>query len=201
MAKLGIDLDGVLYNWGSAAIDVFLNEDLPEPLDEVQRMRLQGPAEGWSHFEDVVGKANWDWFWKRGNELNIFLRGEAYHDNVDVTRKLAETHDVYLITSRPPRYSHQTFEWLGDQELRARGVLHYSNKAKLASALDLRVLVDDNPELLSTFLLKARGSLKGAFIYGQARPWNRGLVPTSYYRFRWVDDLTELLDDESRWAA
>lgn len=201
MARLGLDIDGVLYSWDEAAREVFLNEDTPEPLDFHQKLKLQGQEEHYLSIPETVGKTNWDWFWQQGNELRVFIRDKTILESMDVAAGLSQRHEVYLLTSRPERYAWQTFEWLSHYKgMHPRAVFHHANKAKLATALDLRVLVDDNIDQLQGYLWKVRGSLKGAFIYG-VRRYRLQELHDPYYRYRLVDDLTALLEDEGRWAA
>jgi hypothetical protein len=201
MAKLGFDIDGVLYSWDSAARDVFLNEDVPEPLNEIQRLKLAGQEEHYLSIPETVGERNWEWFWERANELRVFLRGRTIMPSMEVAARLSWEHEVYLLTSRPQRYAWQTYAWLSDwRGMQPRAVFHHANKVKMAGLLDLRVVVDDRIDQLQAYLLKTRGSLKGAFVYGVKR-YSHETLTHPYYRFHWVNDLTELLADESRWAA
>jgi len=200
--RLGIDLDGVVYDFDKVARDTFLTRSLPEPLTESQRYKLHRPALGWDGLGETVGKANWGWLWQNAQDLKIFDRLAPIPGAIEALRELIQEHDVYMVTTRPKGVEDQTYRFLAAYSLRPKGVFHSSDKSQIAKALSLAVVVDDGPENLKNYLLRTRGALKGIRIYGVKAPWNeRSGIETSYYRFQWVDHLRDVLDDVRELAA
>lgn len=199
---LGIDLDGVVYDFDKIARDTFLTRSLPEPLTESQRYKLHRPALGWDGLGETVGKKNWGWLWENAPDLKIFDRLAPIPGAVEAMRELIEGHYVWVLTSRPKGVEDQTYRWLAAYNLKPRGVIHTSSKYALVQGFHLDVVVDDSPEQLRQYLMRTRGQLKGLRIYGVKAPWNeRSGIETSYYRFAWVDHLRDVAEDVRELAA
>lgn len=194
--RLGVDLDGVVYDFDKVARDTFLTRSLPEPLTESQRYKLHRPALGWDGLGETVGKKNWGWLWENAADLKIFDRLAPVAGAIEALRELIQDHDVYMVTTRPKGVEDQTYRWLAAYNLKPKGVIHAQSKDRVAFALDLNVVVDDGPANLKQYLLRSRGTLHGVRIYGVKAPWNeRSGIETSYYRFRWVNSLQDVVDD------
>ena len=203
--RLGIDIDNVLFDVDAAARDILLGNP-PEELTLAQRTKLQSKSDNWDSIEEIVGPKNWSWLWDIADETEMFLRDYVdsnYAASRSAAALLAKKHDVWLITSRPKHFAWQTFEWLGGLKpaIQARGVIHWGNKVKVAKSLDLEVVVDDKAETLQKYVTYGRGGdLRGLYVYGVRQPWN-SILATSYYRFKWIDNLGELLPEQERWTA
>jgi hypothetical protein len=205
--RIGIDVDDTIYDFDGTARSVLYVHDtdpqgsrLPEPLTEAQRADLINGVnyDQWDGIEKIVGVKDWDWLWQNANETNLFQRGLPLPGALGALRMLAAEHEVWLMTARDQKWSHQTYSWLYRFGLDAASVVHGKSKWEVAADLDFRVVVDDGPKNLKGYLKRLSSSMKGAFIYGIKR---YEPVESTYARFRYVESLLDVVDDHERWEA
>jgi len=200
--RLGVDIDGVLYDWEGYARETLQYGEvwgLPEKLTDEQYKALYPQISHWDRIEEVVGKKNWDWFWANQNMLKSYLGPNDYRDNVLAMEDLSQRHEVYLITNRPRDCRWQTYHWLStygdDHPSQLAGVIHCKDKTAVARGLGITVVVDDRPSELEKYLAMP----ECLTVYGVRRPWNDRLRDDP--RIRWVDDLTEMAKEEDQWPS
>jgi hypothetical protein len=211
--RVGIDIDDTVYNFDAAAREVFLIQglfpnalNLPRTLTEDQRQALKNGDhwDEWNGILSIVGKENWEWLWEHVDDVALFQRGLPLKGAIDALQVLAERgHEIWLMTARQQRYSHQTFNWLSRFRCDIAGVVHGPSKWDIASDLGFGLIVDDGPGNLAQFLNLAREPIYGggkgiynAWIYGIKR---YEPVKTFYRRFRYVNSLTEVVADSEEW--
>jgi len=145
MLTIGVDIDGVLYQWEKTA-RYMLREVLPNspytkdgPLGRV--------SESWGYIQSHVRPEHWDWLWKEGARLGLFRHGYIYPGAVEAVRALAKLGDVIVITHRPKTAVHDTLSWLAYQNLPLSGVHMLTNQEPKSSVHpQCRVYIDDKPE-------------------------------------------------------
>jgi uncharacterized HAD superfamily protein len=168
--RYGIDIDGVLANFDIACSRAMRFG--PEPLSDEVLAALEQPSEHWYHKRDLVGPANWEWFWTRAvTEVNVFGDAPPIGDELQHLAQLPG--EVFLITARPAAAINQTYEWLGKHQVRANGVLHVARpeeKVEFIRCLGVGVYVDDHPETVPSLVGQVDAQL---FMFTQ--PWNKGV--------------------------
>lgn len=205
MAKLGIDIDGVLYDW-----EGYLREQapylhlwgMPHELTDEQEDALFQPSPDWNYLPELIGKENWDWVWANQDKIRAYLGPEDYgRENWEALQNLGVRNETYLITSRPKDCWWQTYHWLtqyGEESPRnLAGVLHADDKVKTAIGLELDVVVDDRPSQLTRYADWAAEHHKRVWVYGIRRAWNETLHQDP--RIIWKNDVAALRQEEGRW--
>ena len=152
MAKIGIDMDGVLANFNFAYAAL---------LEQVSGQRL--------FHEGYRGDPNWPATWNYARDAGyedyeheawqrILSPATKFWESLDALPgigqtihtldQLSQTHDVYFITTRPgPDAKQQTEEWLMEQGMFNPTVLiSTGNKLPLIQGLGLDAFIDDKPE-------------------------------------------------------
>src|SRR5688572_21456774 len=134
--RIGLDLDGVVYNWDKTARymlrtmrgypkhDPRCGED--EEFDLVIKPRkgaypeypcsgcapLAYPAKHWDYIKDNVKPEDEDWLWRDGVKLGLFRYGHLYSGAIEGVRELATIGDIVVITKRPKSAVQDTLDWL-----------------------------------------------------------------------------------------
>lgn len=205
--RIGVDVDDCVYDFDRAAREVLALADtdpqgsmLPEPLSDSQRHQLAKGVnrEKWDGIELIVGEKNWAWLWENVDDWNLFQRGLPIKGAIEALRTLTAEHEVWLMTARNQKWSHQTYSWLYRYDLDATAVVHGPSKWEIAAALDFRVVVDDSPKNLKGYLKRSSGSMKGAYIYGI---WRYEPVQSAYERFHYVNSLADVVKDAEEWES
>lgn len=145
MKRIGIDLDGVVYEWDKTA-RYMLREVYPGPLTEYSRHLLTYESRSWDYIMDSVPEQAWDWLWTEGVRLGLFRYGHVVQGAVNGVRQLALGADVEVITHRPANAVEDTLAWLSFMKLPIRGVhllTHGEPKASVRPRFDL--YIDDKP--------------------------------------------------------
>jgi 5' nucleotidase, deoxy (Pyrimidine), cytosolic type C protein (NT5C) len=180
MAKVGIDVDGVLANFGAAFVDIS-NKIYPGRVERGWVPRDWG-------FDGKFTPAEIDKIWERIRATpNFWLSLSAYPDNIGALARWLAGHknqDVYFVTSRADTagmsVANQTELWIRscgiskfDNYLGVMVVPNSEEKATLYQAAGIEWSIDDKPEtvqacdLLHPLLAKHRAYLLD-------RPWNQG---------------------------
>lgn len=170
MARIGIDIDGVLADFNSCYTGLMrdilklkvpmVSTDYPDQWNYHRALGVTEDQERilfnimehqreWvklRHYADVPGFANW-------YATNLY------------------NHDIYFITSRPDGASlkEQTESWLAKElsfSPRPLTVLMASDKGRVAKALKLDYFIEDKPETLDSMP-------EGVTCFLVDRPWNR----------------------------
>lgn len=198
--KLGIDIDGVLYDFDGHVREQAPYMGLPHALTPEQEEALLQPSPRWNYLPDVLGKANWDWFWSNQDKLESYLSSNDYgRKHWEALAKLTTRHETYLVTNRPAECRYQTYIWVASEypKTQLQGIIHADDKVKTAMGLSLDVLVDDRPSQLQKYGEWAKGHHERVWLYGVRRPWNESHT-SIYPGFKWVDGVADLLKEP--WA-
>lgn len=176
MARIGIDCDGVLANFGAAFIEVLHQVEPNNTLTE----------DNWTSWEygDRVGAATIRKVWNIiRNTPNFWLRCAAYESNVRALAKwlaITTKNDVWIVTSRANTrgtltVTEQTRQWLDCCGIRSYlnyfGVITVpdpDDKVDILSRLDIRWMIDDKVDTIES--MDRFPYLNAALL---DRPWNQ----------------------------
>ncbi len=172
--RIGLDIDGVMYQWDKTA-RYMLRDVLPgSPYKDVMKQE----SKGWDWIKDNVSPEHWEWLWTEGVRLGLFRYGHLYPGTIQAVRRLAEIGEVVLITHRPKQAVTDTLAWLGLLNLPISG-LHLLTamepKSSVRPACD--IYLDDKPENvmdLSGLLTRWEDGklIYSGGVYLMRRPWN-----------------------------
>jgi len=166
-ARVGLDLDGVVYEWDKTA-RYMLREVCPVPMTSYVRRLLEEESRSWDYVEDCVPPAAWNWLWSEGVRLGLFRYGHVVRGAINGVRELSRFADIEVITHRPANAVEDTLGWLSFMKLPLRGVhllTHQEPKAAVKPAFNL--YIEDKPQ--NCIELADVGSV---IMFG--REWNRG---------------------------
>ena len=174
--KIGIDLDGVLYNWDAEA-RALLNERYGDVSPNT--------STSWYGLRSEVTKSAWNWLWSpEGQALAFGNLASVYEDMVDTAAALMEAdHEVHFVTHRDPRNAAvPTAQLLQHHFWRHRWAgLHLIRSTTQKCDLSrFDVFVDDRPETIYGFMDRRPGTK----LFAPSRPWNT--------------ELAEDMDDDDR---
>lgn len=161
--KIGIDIDGVLFDWAGAANQAAMDKfGIPDP----------GPHVTWGHLKDTVTGKQWAWLWSaEGSDVVFSQINSCYSDAVcAVNDILAAGHKVHFVTHRDPRHtaSHTAFFLRRHFGRRPWAGLHLVQRATAKRTLGrFDAFVDDKPETVYDFLWNTE-----AHVFAPVRPWN-----------------------------
>lgn len=162
--RIGLDLDGVCYQWEKTA-RYMLREILPNS-PYTKDGPLGQPSTSWDYIEGNVSKEHWRWLWDSGIPLGLFRHGHLYPGTIKAIRELAEFADVIVCTSRHKQAVVDTCSWLDYQRLPIKGV-HILGGEPKSSIKPCDVWIDDKPE--NCYDLQSTGAL----VCIPDRPWNQ----------------------------
>lgn len=127
--RVGLDLDGVVYDWVSAANNALL---------EGQGIADLEPHTSWGHLDqqlvDRYGKKSAElllkWLWSDGIYLMFSTANVPYAGAGDFMRELAAKYELVVITSRPRNAAALTYGWLALHKVNAAEVHVLGHNAK-----------------------------------------------------------------------
>lgn len=153
---LGIDLDGVVFDWANSAVRTLRQYDYPAPSpDEWQ---------GWNYLQENVSPEAWQWLWRHGLR-NMFGNGQAYPGATTALHYLESKAHVAFLTQRPRKIADVTLDWLARHGLRPFAVVHLDGCK--AHVFDCVAYVEDRPKNLWDLVDT------GAKVFAPVRPWNQ----------------------------
>ena len=174
MARIGIDLDGVLANFNAGFVRIIL-QLFPGrvPEDYVQRSWDWSEVLSPSEYDQVFSQAMATWNW--------WTTLPAYYEDVSGLARWIASHtdqEIWFVTSRPDSegYSatYQSRKWLEsvglwetDNSLNVMTVPHSEDKVDICSRLNIDWMIDDKPETIES--MDQFPYLHAALI---SRPWN-----------------------------
>ena len=158
--RLGIDLDGVVADfnagWISRYNEHFGTELTPEHVDVWDAPTLL------THFTDM--SEFWRWARTSGEGASIFRILQPYRGAVEALDRLAASHDIVIVTTKPRFAVHDTFEWLAEHRIPTTEVHIVDDK----TTVECDVYLDDADHNLSAL----SASHPGATVCRYVRPWN-----------------------------
>lgn len=162
--RIGLDIDGVMYRWDKTA-RYMLRDVLP---NSPYKNALRQESTRWDWIKDQIAPEHWDWLWNEGVKLGLFRYGHLYPGTIQAVRKLAEQHEVVLITHRPQSAVTDTLAWLGLLNLPLSG-LHLLTQGEPKSLVhpQCEVYLDDKPDNIEDLAMRTNG-----LAVLMRRPWN-----------------------------
>ena len=191
MAKLGIDVDGVLAEFDKNFVKVLshIGCEIVFPLDSPEFPDVWCWPEKWGATDAQI-RAAWEYVKQSNNFWYELLTKPNTHHDISALR-VAENrgHSIYFITNRPgDSAKRQTEDWL-----LARGwplptvlVTIEGTKHLAAEALGLDAYIDDN-------LANLEGHPEGTRLFLLDRPLNRHVDSSRYTRVHTVKEMLEKL--------
>lgn len=190
--KLGIDIDGVVYDWEKTARFLLgwrFGYDIPQSTE-------------WDSIEKAVKKDHWQWLWSAGvNKYGLFRHGDLIPGAIEAIVKLHHAgHEINFITATPTKAGEKESEAIQDRQdwawfhfskrLGANGYKLFFEKVK--SKVDCDLYLDDKVENLKE--LTQAGKTAVCFDRG----WNDVAVECAYRVFSWKGFvvLVEALDKQ-----
>jgi uncharacterized HAD superfamily protein len=168
---LGLDIDGVVYDFWTSARDVILRIfGLAIPTDWPE---WDGPKT----YLRALGRADiWDWLWSREAALNgLYHLGNPYIGALDAVRRLSRKHDVVALTSRPSFAAPQTLGWVSTALPTLSGVVVLGDRPKSSVTCD--IYIDDAPHHVRDLDIDT-----SARVLLVDRPWNTCVTDPSITR-------------------
>lgn len=160
--RLGIDLDGVVSDFNKGWIDQY-NEEFGAaiPLDSVTTWEGIVPL---THFPDMDGF--WEWAKDFGNG-SLFRHLDLYPEAVPTMERLAEKHEIVIVTAKPNWAVADTFAWIADHHLPTREV-HVVGIDEPKWPVPADVYLDDSPDQIQVIHENRPESHMCRYV----RPWN-----------------------------
>ena len=186
--RIGIDLDGVLYEWSKTARYM---------LREYKGYSRSGPmgaeSTSWEYIKEHIEPKDWDWLWKEGVELGLFRYGHVVTGAQSGVRALREaSHTVEVVTHRPSSSVPDTIAWLGLFQKPEAGVvfdgIHILTNGERKSSVGTDVLIDDKPSNIEDVV----GHGKRAILFD--REWNQGAKPAGSVRAYGWEHVVKLVE-------
>ena len=166
MARIGLDLDGVMYDFEGASR--FL-------LREHFGVDVPKPSAYWNYTKDWLADNGqpdaWEWLWTEGVRNGLFRHGHMLSGAVRAVNKLVnDGHELVVITSRPATARVDTLMWLGFHAVAAAEVHMLGDFKKKSSVRPYcDVYVDDSAANAGDLLKNTPGT-----VLLWDRPWNQG---------------------------
>jgi 5'(3')-deoxyribonucleotidase len=158
--RLGIDLDGVVADFNGGWTR-FYNRQYGTELSAAS-------VTSWNHIPDLTHFRHMGEFWQWAADLDgasLFRHLEAFPGAVEALEKLADEHDVVIVTTKPDFAVHDTYEWIAEKRLPTTEVHITEHKWEV----DCHIYLDDGPHVLSGLVRRRPLSLVCRYV----RPWNR----------------------------
>lgn len=168
--RLGLDLDGVIYNWSNTA-RFLLGE---------YRNEFPGESQNYDWIKDHISKESWDWLWGPGvKEHGLFRYGNLYKGAREFLLQIEPMFDCVVITSRPPSAVLDTMDWLAYQQLPVGEVHIVGHGADKSTVLPhCEIYLDDAIHNAEDIMVKTN-----ALMVMPDKPWNQGYSPDDFTRF------------------
>lgn len=163
MARVGVDLDGVLYDF-PGSMRAFLTEGLYDRPEDL----FPEPTR-WEFYED------WGYSQDEFHQLVlqgctagvVFTHGDPYPGTVEALRRLVDAgHTIHIVTHRPAYAHTATKEWLWAHDIPYDTLTFSGDKTSVPTDY----FIDDKPENYHALVpTTTRVMLMG-------RPWNQGVA-------------------------
>jgi uncharacterized HAD superfamily protein len=170
--RIGVDLDGVLYQWEKTA-RYMLRHVLPNsPYSDDGPLGVTQTH--WNYIRDNISPEHDKWLWREGVRLGLFRHGHLYPGSIEAVRELAAIGEVIIITHRPKQAVCDTLAWLAYQQFPLSGVHLLTNQEPKSSVRPMcNVYLDDKPANCWDLAENTQAQLVALF----ERPWNVGPQP------------------------
>lgn len=167
--RIGIDLDGVCYQWTKTA-RYMLREILPNsPYTKDGPMGTE--CTEWDYIKHNVAPEHNKWLWDEGVKLGLFRHGHLFPGTIKALRALDKLGDLVAITQRPTRAINDTMAWIAFHGLPFREVHVLQGQSK-TSVRRCDLYIDDKPENCAELYARWEGT-RSAAVCLPDRPWNQ----------------------------
>lgn len=160
--RLGIDLDGVVADFNAGWIARY-NAEFATSVT-VEDVAFWNAPVALTHFRSM--SEFWSWAATAGNGCSIFRVLDPFPGAVEALRRLARSHAVVIITTKPSFAVHDTYEWIAEHRLPTTEVHIVDDK----SVVDCDVYLDDADHAIEGL----RNAHPSALVCRYVRPWNGG---------------------------
>jgi hypothetical protein len=163
--RIGLDVDGILYNWEQHARKLLKYEfgiTLPE-------------SSKWSSIEESITESQWRWLWST-SVLDLFMFGSSYPEVSSATKALKDLGIVSIITNIPRNIIPIRLGWLLRHEIwfdEFRTSPNF-NKTEILPLCD--IYIDDSPFVAEDILNRSNKKL---ILWN--RPWNQDFNSDKFY--------------------
>jgi hypothetical protein len=182
--RIGIDLDGVCYQWTKTA-RYMLREILPN--SPYKHGPLQTECTRWEYIRDHIKPEHNRWLWKEGVALGLFRHGHLFPGTIKALRQLDRIGDLVAITQRPTSAIEDTMAWIAFHRLPFREVHVLQGQSK-TSVRPCEIYIDDKPENCEELALMPHAP----GVAMPSRPWNIDQQPERTQRVQSWDEFVTL---------
>jgi 5'(3')-deoxyribonucleotidase len=205
MAKVAVDIDSTLYDFGVLALDMLTKVAIERGDKELQK----GVYHSWNEWRapsDVINDELWLEIIGLCHQDNVILDQTPFNHSVDVLRRIFNAgHDIVYISNRAKKTYKATYEWLVKHGFPQAKSLVCTEENKLPLIVNCQYLIDDRPKTLVQFVYdnnwhgKMLDERKG---FGLFYEYNRSLtdVPGVYLAPNWallekyIEEKSDLLN-------
>jgi uncharacterized HAD superfamily protein len=189
--RIGLDMDGCLYNW-DAAIRALI----------VERFGIEVPVSTtWDFIKEYAGAEAWRWVWKPKQVVRMFSEGRAYPGAAEGAAALrAMTDQLFVISSGPSESTDPKTAWLEKQGIEYDRLIRLDfGVPKTAIPCDL--YVDDGPHVAEQ-VVRAKFKQWEPRLILVDRPWNQDVEDhPRMHRARGWEEVVRVARDLQKRAA
>jgi hypothetical protein len=194
VAKIAIDIDDTLYDFGSVAKDA-LFRIANERGDKDVFKGMYSPATQWRMPNDYAGTETWMEAIRLSHRPEVILSQTPFPGAAETLRALYDRHDLMYISNRAEEAESATEDWLYENgfPLGSGAELVCTMADKLPLMKDCQYLIDDRPRTLVLFTQdhhwwRSHGSLDERKAFGRQTTYNENLtdVPNIYLAPSWA---------------
>lgn len=192
--RIGVDLDGVCYQWTKTA-RYMLREILPNsPYSKDGPLGQE--CNRWDYIKDNIKPEHNKWLWSEGIKLGLFRHGHLFPGTIKALRQLDKLGRLVAITQRPERAASDTFAWINFHQLPFREVHVLQGESK-TSVAKCDIYIDDKPDNL----LDLGRVFPRSVLALPDRPWNEDFRERDFgiYRTYSWDNFLDMARNHRRY--
>lgn len=166
--RIGLDLDGVCYQFDSIAR--YMARRHMEEQGLIPPPALYAPSKNWGWIKACVPKETWRWLWTDAVHHGLFRYGHVVEGAIKGAQELTELGTVVAITARPQDAVHDTLAWLTlmfDRSPLAGIVIQSDGQKKSGVSPRPDVYIDDGPHNFDDLLYNT-----SSYVVQYVQPWN-----------------------------
>ena len=152
MAKVAVDIDSTLYDFGVLALDMLTKVAIERGDKELQK----GVYHSWNEWRapsDVINDELWLEIIGLCHQDDVILDQTPFNHSVDVLRRIFNAgHDIVYISNRAKKTYKATYEWLVKHSFPQAKSLVCTEGDKLPLIVNCQYLIDDRPKTLVEFV-------------------------------------------------
>jgi uncharacterized HAD superfamily protein len=144
MSCIGIDIDGTLYPWTTAANELAMDKfGIDDPGEHLH----------WDHLKGLLSSEQFAWLWTYEAAPLLFGRHDLIYPGAqEVVNELCAEHDVHFVTHRNPEKTGAiTAEWISRNFVGYKGLHILDNSISKLGVLDFDFFIDDKAEIIEEF--------------------------------------------------